>query len=123
MTTENRLRQTVVDFYELVFPDMMIGYMFDGKNKSRLIEKELELALEVLGFETKYAGRDLKMLHRPLLIQGGQFDRRSVLLKKAMEKNNLPADLQKKWLAHTESLRFEVTINPKGECTTVPKKI
>ncbi|MDZ4660557.1 MAG: group 1 truncated hemoglobin [Pseudomonadota bacterium] len=123
MTTENKLRQIVVDFYNLVFPDAMIGYMFEGKNKERLIEKELELAKETLGFDSLYTGRDLKTLHRPLVIQGGQFDRRRVLLKKAMEKNNLPQDLQEKWLAHTESLRVDVTINPQGECTTVPKKI
>lgn len=116
MTIENRLRQTVIDFYELVFQDVMIGYMFEGKDKERLIEKEWELALEVLGFEKKYSGQDLKKLHRPLQIQGGHFDRRFVLLKKAMTQNNLPADLQEKWLAHTNALRNDVTADNEGKC-------
>lgn len=122
MQDERLLQKVVSDFYDLMFADVMIGYMFEGKNKQRLIQKELELALEILGEKGKYTGRNLKNLHQPLKIQGGQFDRRLVLLRKAIEKNHLPEEIKQKWLEHTESLRHEVTWNLKGQCVVDVKK-
>ena len=44
-----KLREVLTDFYDRVFGDVMIGFMFEGKDKARLIEKEYELVAALLG--------------------------------------------------------------------------
>ena len=34
------LRAVIVDFYKRVFADVMIGFMFAGKDRAHLIERE-----------------------------------------------------------------------------------
>ncbi len=114
---QETILQIVKDFYDLVFADVMIGYMFEGKDKQNLIQREFELTSVFFELPGKYQGRSLLEAHRLLRIQGGQFDRRMVLLRKAMEKNNLASDIMEKWLEHNEMARMIVTADKKGQCT------
>lgn len=114
------LRVVLEDFYDRVFADAMIGFFFKGKDKARLVEKELELALAFLGADVDYTGRPLREAHAPHRIMGGQFGRRLQLLKETMRDHGLPDDVQAAWVEHTERLRPLVTPNAAGECRPEP---
>jgi hemoglobin len=104
------------DFYDHVFDDVMIGYLFKGASKDRLVERELQLTLRALGADVAYTGRPIAEVHAPLPIMGGHFMRRRVLLVEAMARHDLPAAVQAAVLAHTDALRSQVTPDASGEC-------
>lgn len=110
------VRAVLVDFYDRVFDDLMIGYLFRGADKARLVDKECELTLVALGADVAYSGRPIDAVHRPLPIMGGHFMRRRKLLADAIDRAGLPADVRDAWLAHTDRLRPLVTPDRGGEC-------
>lgn len=112
----DRLRAVLVDFYERVFADMMIGYMFRGKSPERLVERELELTCAAMGDPAPYRGRGMQEVHAPLAIQGGHFERRQQLLRETCDAHGLPAEVRDFWLAHNESLRPLVTKQSGSDC-------
>jgi len=111
-----KLRALLEDFYDRVFADAMIGFFFQGKDKARLVEKELELALGFLGADVPYTGRPIREAHAAHRIMGGQFGRRLQILKETMADHGLPEDVQRAWVEHTEALRSLVTRDAAGEC-------
>lgn len=107
------LRRVITDFYDTVFEDVMIGFMFRRANKKRLIERELELIAAHFGAENvRYTGRPMREAHAAHKIMGGMFDRRMVLLKEAIERHQLPGAVKEAWLQHASALRNEVTNGP-----------
>ncbi len=113
---EPALRAVLTDFYERVFSDAMIGFFFAGKDKRRLIEKELEFALKLLGAPREYTGKPIREAHSSHRIMGGQFGRRLTILKETMAAHHLPQPVQEAWIEHTLSLRDQVTADSLGEC-------
>ena len=114
---EQVLRAVLRDFYDAVFVDPMIGFMFRAADKERLIEKEYELAATLLGAtHIQYTGKGLRRAHAPHRIMGGQFMRRLQLLKDAMAKHKLPEAVQSAWIEHTERLRPLVTAHAGSDC-------
>jgi hemoglobin len=113
---ESGLRALLEDFYDRVFKDVMIGFFFKGKDKQRLIQKELEFALNLLGADITYTGKPIPVAHAAHPIMGGQFNRRTQILRETMRDHDLPEEVQACWLEHTESLRSQVTPDASGEC-------
>ena len=111
-----KLRAVLEDFYDRVFDDAMIGFFFKGKDKVRLVEKELEFALRALGAEVEYTGRPIAEAHAEHHIMGGQFGRRLQILKETMREHGLPSEVVEAWVEHTERLRGLVTKDRAGEC-------
>ena len=110
------IRAVLAEFYDTVFADVMIGFLFKDSDKRRLIERELELTLRALGADVEYTGRPIAEVHAPFPIMGGHFMRRRQLLCDAMERHALPAAVREAWLAHTDALRPQVTADTSGEC-------
>ena len=109
---------TVTTFYDAVFDDIMIGYLFARSDKARLIEKEVELASRMLGArEIVYTGRPLQEAHARHRIFGGQFDRRLQLLREAMVTHQLPDAVQEAWVTHTQALRHLITDDTDSNCS------
>lgn len=111
-----RLRAILVDFYDRVFTDVLIGFLFAGKSKERLIERELELTLATMGAPVEYRGRGMKEAHAAHAIQGGHFERRQQLLRETCDAHGLPVAVRDFWLAHNESLRPLVTKASGSDC-------
>src|SRR5262245_56710209 len=87
-----RLRAVVAEFYRRVFDNVMIGFLFAGKDQRRLIDKEYEMAARMLGAaHIAYTGKPLRAVHAPLKLFGGQFDRRLQILRDAMAAHDVPA--------------------------------
>ena len=71
------LRALLTDFYDRVFRDPMIGYLFMGQDKARLIEREVEWTARLFGAEVSYQGRPLREAHKRHPIRRGHFHRRN----------------------------------------------
>lgn len=105
----DRLREIVTDFYSRVVPDVMIGYMFAGKDKAQLIQREWELVAALLGGDVKYTGRPMRMAHAAHTIFEGHFNRRLQILKDTLRDHAVPDDIAKVWIDHSLALREQVT--------------
>ena len=110
------LRAVITDFYERVFADVMIGFLFVGKDRARLIEKEWELAARMLGADVRYTGKSMPEAHARVPITGGHFDRRVQILRDALAAHAVAAEIQAVWLGHTEALRAQITADRGSEC-------
>ena len=113
---EARLRAVVVDFVERVCADDMIGFFFDGVDRSRLAEREFQFAARALGAAIAYEGRPLAVAHGPHRIMGGQFARRLTILRNTLDDHGVAAEIRDAWLAHSEKLRPLITAQPDGDC-------
>jgi|SRR5664279_3418410 len=113
----DKLRVVITDFYARVFPDVMIGFMFAGKDKQRLIDKEWELAATFLGApDVKYTGRPIRTAHANVSIFGGHFERRLQILRETMRDHGVDPEVQRVWIEHTQALRPQVTRDTGSEC-------
>jgi len=110
------LRAVIADFYDRVFRDVMIGFMFQGKDRQHLIDREWELAAALLGADVKYTGRPLAAAHAQHTIFGGHFERRKQLLRETMHDHAVDPEIQQVWLDHTEALRSQITRDRGSEC-------
>jgi hemoglobin len=110
------LRRIIERFVDRVFDDVMIGFFFRNARRERIKQKEYEHAAQHLGAGSAYTGRPLAEAHRAHPIMGGQFARRSMILKETLEEARVPEHVKKHWLEHTESLRPLITGDASSEC-------
>lgn len=103
------LRAVVTDFYDRVFADVMIGYMFEGKDRQRLIDKEIELTARFLGGDVAYTGKSMRAAHAALQIFGGQFDRRLQILRNTLRERAVDPEVAQAWIDHQLALRDQIT--------------
>ncbi len=112
----DQLRAVIEDFYQHVFADVMIGFLFVGKDRARLIEKEWELAARMLGGNVAYTGRPMREAHARVPILGGHFDRRLQILRNVLAAHAVDAEVQATWLDHTQAMRAQITADAGSEC-------
>jgi len=99
---EAKLRAVLADFYDRVFADVMIGFMFAGKDRAHLIEREYELTAKLLGAPgVAYRGLPLRTAHARHTIFGGQFERRLQILKETLADHDVDPEVRRVWLEHT----------------------
>lgn len=119
-----KLRAVLVEFYERVFPDPMIGFLFHGKDKEQLVQREWEFTARFLGAkDIPYTGRPMAVAHRQSRILGGHFERRQKILRDVLEDLQVDEEVQSAWLEHGEKLRSVVTKDKGSDCnheTTLP---
>jgi truncated hemoglobin YjbI len=111
-----KLRAVIADFYDRVFGDVMIGFLFEGKSKQTLIQREYEFTAGFLGADVKYTGRPMRVAHAQSPIFGGHFERRLQILRETMRDHAVDADVQKVWLDHSYALREQITSDKGSEC-------
>jgi hemoglobin len=113
------LRAVITDFYERVFADLMIGFLFIGKDRKRLVEMEIELTARFLGAETRYTGRPIREAHARSPIMGGHFDRRLKILEETLDDHGVDPEVREAGLRHNLALRAQVTADPRSQCNDV----
>jgi hemoglobin len=111
-----KLRAVIADFYDRVFADVMIGFLFQGKNKQTLIDREYEFTANLLGADVKYTGRPMRVAHAQSPIFGGHFERRLQILRETMRDHAVDPDVQQVWLDHSYALRDQITSDKGSEC-------
>ena len=108
MGGEVALRRVLRTFYDRLFDDPMIGFLFDGKDKEQLIEHQLWFTARFLGGPSRYEGRSLSDAHAALSFLKGHFDRRHQVLKEVLEEHGVPEAVRAEWLRVDQSLRAAV---------------
>jgi len=111
---EPGLRVLVTAFVDRVFADSIIGFFFVGKDRERIIEKELEHAVAHLGGPQAYSGRPIEHVHQPLRINAGQFRRRLAILRKVLAEHGADEEAAQRWLEHDSALLEKITTG--GDC-------
>ena len=112
----DKLRAVISDFYDRLFDDLMIGFLFRGKPKQQLIDRETEFTAKLLGGDVRYTGRTIRAAHARSPILGGHFERRLQILRETMADNDVPAAVQECWIEHTLALRPQVTADKGADC-------
>jgi len=112
----DELRAVITDFYDRLFADVMIGFLFQGKNKRTLIQREWELIARLLGADVPYTGRPMRVAHAQVPILGGHFERRLQILRHTLAGHAVEADIQNAWIRHSLALRSQVTGDQGSEC-------
>ena len=122
----DKLRSVITDFYSRLFGDLMIGFLFEGKNRQHLIDREYEFTAGFLGNkDVKYTGRSMRTAHAQSPIFGGHFERRLQILRETLRDHAVDAEVQQVWIDHTLALRAQITPDKGSECkdTVVGDKI
>jgi hemoglobin len=114
----------LADFYDRVFADAMIGFMFAGKDRAHLVEREYELTARMLGApDVVYRGLPLRTAHARHTIFGGQFERRLQILKETLDDHAVAPEVRRVWIEHTLALRPQITHDRGSECEDPPPKL
>lgn len=113
------LRAVITEFYRRIFDDVMIGFMFQGKDRAHLIEREWELVAALLGAPgVTYRGRPMPVAHARHTIFGGHFERRLQVLRETLADHHVDPAVQQAWIDHSLALRGQVTRDKGSECAT-----
>ena len=105
---EPALRAILRSLYDKLFDDVMVGFLFAGKDKDELVEHQLRFTARFLGGPSEYAGRSMPDAHAALPLLPGHFDRRHHLLKQTLAEYKVPAHVAAEWLRVDQSLRAAV---------------
>ena len=113
---EAKLREVITDFYSRIFGDIMIGFLFEGKDRQRLIDREYEFTANFLGGGVKYTGRAMREAHAKSPIFGGHFQRRLQILRETIRDHAVDPEVAQVWIDHTLALRAQITTDKGSEC-------
>jgi truncated hemoglobin YjbI len=108
MGGEPALRAVLRTVYDRLFGDAMVGFLFAGKDKEKLIEQQLWFTARFLGGPSRYEGKSIPEAHAALPLLPGHFDRRHHLLKLALAEHRVPAHVAEEWLRVDASLKTAV---------------
>lgn len=106
---EAGLRRVVTAFVDRFYDDFIIGFLFQGKDRERIVRHEVELAAAHLGGPQRYAGRPLPEAHAPLRINAGQFRRRLAIVAHVLREEGVPEDVVTRWVEHERTLEQVIT--------------
>jgi truncated hemoglobin YjbI len=108
MGGEAAIRAVLRTLYDRLFGDVMVGFLFAGKDKEQLIERQLWFTAKFLGGPSRYEGKSIPDAHAALPILSGHFDRRHHLLRQALETHAVPKHVADEWLRVDQSLKTAV---------------
>jgi hemoglobin len=110
-----RLREMMTAFYDRLFADPIIGFLFQGHDKERLVDRQVEYVRARLGNEdVDYGGTPIRQAHRELPITVGHFDRRHQILRELLREHDVPDEVREAWLELDSALR-ELVVRTGGE--------
>lgn len=109
------LRAILRDFYGRVFADVMIGFLFKGRDRERLVELEAQFTARALGADVPYEGRGMRQAHATSRILPGHFHRRYQLLVETLQDHRVDPDVREAWLGHTRALQRAVVAPDRGD--------
>lgn len=105
---ESRVRAVLSSLYDELFADPIVGFLFRGHDKERIIDQQVALTCSFLGGPQRYEGKPLPDAHASLPLLPGHFDRRHRLLEQTLTRHRVPAEVCIEWLRIDESLRTSV---------------
>jgi hemoglobin len=102
-------RALMTDFYDRLFDDIIIGFLFARSDKPALVESQLKWVSSKLGDRSgDYDGPSIRKSHADLPITTGMFDRRHQILRETLRDHDVAEHVASAWLELDESLRDNV---------------
>jgi truncated hemoglobin YjbI len=105
---ESRVRAVLLRLYDRLFDDPMVGFLFQGKDKARIVDQQVAFTCAFLGGPQRYTGKPMPEAHSALPLLPGHFDRRHHLLAQVLEEMQVPDPARDAWLRIDEGLRTSV---------------
>lgn len=105
---EARVREVLQTLYDRLFEDPIVGFLFEGKDKARIVDQQVAFTCQFLGGPQTYEGMPLPKAHAPLPLLPGHFDRRHRLLEQALSDCSVPVNVKRVWLQIDQALRPSV---------------
>lgn len=103
---EGRLDAMLTEFYDELFADVIVGFLFLPHDKAELIASQGRWLRGHLGDRAgSWTGGSIRTVHQHLPILPGQFDRRHYILKQLLERWEVPAHVRDEWLRLDAALR------------------
>lgn len=103
---ERALSALLQDFYDRLYLDPMVGFLFEPHDKATLIAHQYSYVCAYLGDRAgDYQGRSMRRAHEALPLLGAHFDRRHVILRQVMDAHQLPTHVAQAWLELEQRLR------------------
>lgn len=104
--TRERLDALLLDFYERMANDLMLGFFFQGKDLPHIAAQQGAFLARAMGFTPSYTGKAPADAHRALPpILAGHFDRRLRLLEETLRAAGLPEEAIQAWLGFENAFR------------------
>lgn len=105
---EEALRRVLCALYDKLFDDAIVGFLFAGKDKAKLVESQLWFTARFLGGPSRYTGMSIPDAHAKLPLLAGHFDRRHLLLRQTLEEQKVPDAVRAEWLRVDRQLKYAV---------------
>jgi hemoglobin len=105
---EPPVRAVLEALYARLFDDPIVGFLFEGKDKARIVAAQVALTCAFLGGPQVYEGRPLPEVHATLPLLAGHFDRRHWLLAETLRAQRVPESAAAEWLRIDQALRPSV---------------
>lgn len=102
---EPGIRAAVTALYERLFDDPMVGFLFAGHDRARIVEQQITFTSRMLGADVAYTGKPLPEAHQSSPILPGHFDRRHHLLRTILEAQGMEPTARDAWLRLDAALR------------------
>jgi hypothetical protein len=93
------VQRIVGAFIDRCMGDFVIGFLFAGSDRDRIVRHETEMALRMLGEDIPYTGRPLAVAHRPKRINQGHYRRRQAILRHVLGEQGVADDVVELWAA------------------------
>lgn len=102
---EPGVRAAVTALYEQLFDDPMVGFLFAGHDRVRIVEQQIVFTSRMLGADVAYTGKPLPEAHLSSPILPGHFDRRHHVLRSVLEAQAMDPAAREAWLRLDQALR------------------
>ena len=92
---------------------MLVGFYFDGKDISLIVEMQKQFLLRAMGVTLSYKGKAPAQAHSNLApILAGHFDRRLRILEETLRTHKLSDEDIRTWIAFEEAFRARIVSSP-----------
>lgn len=106
---ERKLAEILIEFYEVMAKDVMLGFFFDGKDLKTVAMRQKQFMMRAMGASQSYQGKAPAQAHTQLPpILTGHFDRRLVLLEEVLRRHGLSAEDIQTWVGFENTFRDAV---------------
>ena len=103
---ETRFRELITTFYDRLFDDLMVGFLFQPFEKQHLIDSQMQWLRANLGDKAgTYEGKNIREAHEKLPILVGHFDRRHTILAELLVEFAVEQTIVDAWLTLDQALR------------------
>ena len=101
-----RLMAILVDFYQRMHEDIIVGFFFTGKDLKHIAHQQGQFMLNAAGLIPRFEGKGPATAHVALPpILAGHFDRRIVILGETIRAHGLSSETEKNWLSFESAFR------------------